>query len=416
MDHRKHNQENIWDDGAFGIGSTRPPRDHGGPSAVLLIAMICLCGLASALAVLDIHFFTSDEQAQPSTSSLSFFQTEETRESTAGTEPTVSDSSNLLLEQTPQGLDNIPQEGGLSWQEVYEQNIDSVVSVSCQLSGGSSSGTGVIFSQDGYIVTNCHVVENAQSISVLLTDQRSFTAQLIGADSVSDLAVLRIDAQDLTPARFGDSDQLRVGDAVAAIGDPLGIQLRGSLTDGIVSAINRDLEVQGRKLTLIQTNAALNSGNSGGPLLNCYGQVIGINTMKISLSGDTASVEGIGFAIPSATVKEVVDQLIGQGYVSGRASLGISGEEISSFYRRYYRFPAGLYITQVTEGSAADSAGIQPGDILISLDDQAITSQELLQTFLNAHSAGDPVELVIYRGGRQYALELKLDEAGNIPN
>jgi serine protease Do len=202
-----------------------------------------------------------------------------------------------------------------------------------------------------------------------------------------------------------------VGDSVAAIGNPLGEELRGTLTNGIVSAINRDVTSNGRTLTLIQTNAALNSGNSGGPLLNCYGQVIGINTLKIGAFTDEAGVEGLGFAIPSTTVKEIVEQLIHQGYVSGRPTLGITGEGLSSFYQYYYQMPAGLYITALEPGSPAERCGIEPGDLLISIDDHRITDEESYKTALYNYAIGDTVTVIIYRSGKQYSVSLTLHES-----
>jgi len=316
----------------------------------------------------------------------------------------------LQLQQTPQSQENIPVEGGLSLQEIYTQNIHSVVSISCTGYNSGSTGTGVILSTDGYIVTNAHVVDGAGSIDVQLTDNRILAATLIGSDEISDLAVLQIDANDLVPAQFGDSAQLRVGDTVAAIGDPLGVKYRGTYTDGIVSAINRDVDMDGRTMTLIQTNAALNSGNSGGPLINCYGQVIGINTMKIGAFADSAGVEGIGFAIPSVTVKDIVDQLITQGYVSGRPTLGIEGEALSSFYQHYYRLPAGLYITQVLPGSDAHAKGIQDGDMLLSVDDRRIATMDELKAVLFDREVGETVEAIIYRAGERYRVQLTLGE------
>ena len=301
-------------------------------------------------------------------------------------------------------------EGGLSLQEIYLKNIGSVVSISCTGYGSSSTGTGVVLSEDGYIVTNAHVVDGAGSVDVLLTDDRVFTASIIGSDEISDLAVLRVEATDLIPARFGDSTQLRIGDTVAAIGDPLGVKYRGTYTDGIVSAINRDVDMDGRTMTLIQTNAALNSGNSGGPLINCYGQVIGINTMKISAFTDSAGVEGIGFAIPSVTVKDIVDQLITQGYVSGRPTLGLEGETLSSFYQHYYRLPSGLYITGVEPGSDAEAKGIEHGDMLLSIDGNRILSMDQLKAVLFDREVGDTVEAVIFRSGQQYRVTLTLGE------
>ena len=235
----------------------------------------------------------------------------------------------------------------------------------------------------------------------------------MGVDSISDLAVLRIDAEDLIPAVFGNSDEAQVGDTVVAIGDPLGIELRGTMTDGIISAINRDVEVGGRVMSLLQTNAALNSGNSGGPLINCFGQVIGINTMKIGDYVSTSGVEGLGFAIPSATVKSIVDQLVSQGYVSGRPTLGLAGESLSVFYQHYYLLPSGLYINSVDPDGPAGQAGIEPGDILLSLDDQRIESQEDLDRFLFNHQVGDTVTVTIYRAGQQGSADITLAEATN---
>ena len=188
------------------------------------------------------------------------------------------------------------------------------------------------------------------------------------------------------------------------------MEYRGTYTDGIVSAINRDVDMDGRTMTLIQTNAALNSGNSGGPLINCYGQVIGINTMKIGAFTDSAGVEGIGFAIPSATVKDIVDQLITQGYVSGRPTLGLEGEALSSFYQHYYRLPAGLYITYVDPGSDAYLKGIENGDLLLSLNDQRITTMDELKALLFDREVGETVEAIIYRAGQQYRVSLTLSE------
>ena len=315
------------------------------------------------------------------------------------------------LHQSPASVSNVPQDGALSLQEIYMENIPSVVSIICNSHGSSSTGTGVILSENGYIVTNAHVVEDAVSVSVLLTDNRQFYATLIGSDEVSDLAVLRIEATDLIPAKFGDSGALRVGDTVAAIGDPLGVEFRGTYTNGIVSAINRDVELEGRTMTLIQTNAALNTGNSGGPLINCYGQVVGINTMKIGAFASASGVEGLGFAIPSTTVKDVVDQLVKQGYVSGRPTLGIRGEALPDLYQYFHHLPAGLLISSVEYDSDAYKVGIQKGDLLLSIGGTRVTSYDELRSALFAYQVGDTVEVVIFRGGQQYLVELTLSEA-----
>ena len=410
-----------WDDGSWQTGSTQPPKDRGAPMALLLILIIFLCGIITVLGILNVKLFTQLQSQEEVSTSISFTpeetaaaQVQETEPIAIleSTEPLVASSGDVSinLQESPLSVENIQQDQGLSLQTIYEINIPSVVSISCQTRGGSSSGTGVILSKNGYIVTNAHVVENATSVTVRLTDDRTYQASLVGADEISDLAVLYIAAEDLIPAQFGDSGSLRVGDTVTAIGDPLGVEFRGSFTDGIISAINRDVAIDGRTMSLIQTNAALNSGNSGGPLINCYGQVVGINTMKIGAFTDSAGVEGLGFAIPSATVKEIVDQIIEQGYVSGRPTLGISGDALSTFYQYYYRLPAGLYITGVAEGSYAAYYGIEPGDILMAIDDTRITDMDSLNTVLYNHQVGDVVTAVIYRGGQQYNVELTLTE------
>lgn len=404
-----------WDDSVYGTGRTEPPKHRSGLLAMMLILIIFLCGIITVLGILNVRLFQQLQNQDPAELAISFRDVETQPQETAAveTQPKVSPSrqaATINLQSSPASVENVPTEGGLSLQEIYERNIKSVVSINAILTGGSSTGTGVILTEDGYIVTNAHVVENAAAISVQLTDQDIFQAQVIGTDELSDLAVLKISASGLTPAQFGDSSSLRVGDMVVAIGDPLGVEFRGTYTDGIISGIDRDVDMDGRTMTLLQTNAALNSGNSGGPLINCYGQVIGINTMKIGAFTDKAGVEGLGFAIPSTTVKTIVDQLISQGYVSGRPTLGISGEGLSSFYQHYYRMPAGLYITQVSQSSEAYEKGVEEGDLLLSINDTPVTSMDDLKSTIFSCEVGQTVQVTIYRGGQQYLLELTLEE------
>ena len=410
MDEYLYDSQDSWE---YGTGSTQPPKSRGGLVAALLIAVIFLTGIVTVLGILNIRLVKQlgvPLQLPGRDAGISF--------SDAETRPLAMDPSEPALAADTYGMDlhSVPAapgpaaQGQLTLQQIYQQNIPSVVSISCHMSRGTSSGTGVVLTEDGYLVTNAHVVEGAFEISVLLTDGRQFAADMVGKDTVTDLAVLHIDADDLTPAVFGDSDQVQVGDSVVAIGDPLGVKLRGTMTDGIISAISRDLEVDGRVMTLLQTNAALNSGNSGGPLINLYGQVIGINTMKIGDYVSASGVEGLGFAIPSVTVKNIVEQLISQGYVSGRPLLGISGESLSPFYQHYYLLPAGLYVTAVETGSPADLAGILPRDILLTLDGESITSQEDLDRLLSERQVGDSVTLTLYRAGQQGRVELTLTE------
>ena len=420
MDERNNSFNDPWDRNIYETGSTNPPKQRGGLIAILLMLVIFLVGLSSVLGILNARL-ASQQPADPQNAGVAIFSPTGSLNTTTpssmeasvpATTPDTPKVPGLQLTPSPDSVENIPQEGGLSLQQIYSKAIDSVVSISCTLSNGTSSGTGVVLTQNGYIVTNSHVVENARSIEIRFTDDRVLPATVIGADAVSDLAVLYVQATDLSPAEFGDSSSLRVGDAVAAIGDPLGVELRGTMTDGIVSAINREVSVGNRTMTLIQTNAAMNSGNSGGPLLNCYGQVIGINTMKIGAFSDSAGVEGLGFAIPSTTVKEIIDQLITQGYVSGRPSLGITCENVPEAYQRYYRLPAGAYITEVAEGSTAQKAGLAVGDILLSIQGIRVTSVDELNSALLSLNAGDAVDIIIYRNQKQYSATLTLDEAG----
>ena len=416
------NRPEPWEQPYYETGSTHPPKRRTGTVlTILLAAVVLIGGVISCLSFFNIHLLRQShtDPQKDMDASVGFSQEQiDSQDYTCLAEEnppvdpdTLSDVT-LELNSAPQSVENIPQEGGLSLQAIYEKNIASVVSISCTSDNGASTGTGVVMSAKGYLVTNHHVVEDAREIQVLFSDNRMLSATCIGSDAVSDLAVLYVESETpLTAAEFGNSSALRVGDAVVAIGDPLGIELRGTMTNGIVSAINRDITSSGRTMTLIQTNAALNSGNSGGPLINCYGQVIGINTMKIGDYMSAAGVEGLGFAIPSTTVKEIVDQLITQGYVSGRPSLGISGQTVSGFEQLYYRLPQGIYITQVDEASDAAAKGIAPGDILLQLGNTRIIGTDSLQSALYAQEAGDVVTVIIYRSGRQYSLEITLGQS-----
>ena len=316
---------------------------------------------------------------------------------------------NIVSSQESSDTTFSDEEDALCLQDIYSSVIDSVVSISSMTSSGTSSGTGIIMSSDGYVITNHHVITGALVISVLTNDNQEFEAALVGSDEMSDLAVLKIDARGLQAAEFGDSSKLRVGDSVVAIGDPLGVQLRGTMTNGIISAINRDLSVGDRTMTLIQTNAALNNGNSGGPLINCYGQVIGINTVKMSsYYTATASVEGLGFAIPISVAKPIIDELIENGYVAGRPAIGISGDSLPSYYRTYYRLPEGVYVTSVNEGSDAKAKGIREGDIVTAINGEKICSIDELNTVKNQYAAGDEVTLTVYRSGTYYEVTVTL--------
>ena len=407
MNEKQFPFDSGWDDGVYGTGSTQPPKSHRAVIALLLVAVIFLGGIATGMSVLNVKLFRELHKKEDAlTVAYAVQSTQPEATQAADPLPDAPEGATLDLQEIP----GREAEEGLSLQQIYEQNIPSVVSITAVGTRTTATGTGVVLSEKGYLVTNYHVIEGAQSLRVKLTDERELTAKVVGSDPVSDLAVLYVAAENLVPAQFGDSDNLRVGDMVVAIGDPLGVELRGTMTDGIISAISRDVQVDGRSMNLIQTNAALNSGNSGGPLINSFGQVIGINTMKIGTFTDSTGVEGLGFAIPSATVQEVVNQLITQGYVSGRPWLGIQGESFSSYYRRFYQLPQGVYITEVEAGSPAQTAGLMRGDIITRADDSPVSDMETLNSLLYTHSAGDTMLLTVYRGGHQGNVEITLTE------
>ena len=413
------NQDRSVREGYYGTGDTTPPKDHVGVISLVLVLLVGISSLLSVLSLLNVKVFREPEPTELS-APVSFYVSAdgvlsaelEPREP-AVTEPQVLEGINTRLEITasPQSLENVAETpGAISWQEVYEKVLPSVVSITCSDGRSTSSGTGVIMDAGGYIITNAHVVEDAREILVLLTDGRELEAKCVGADVLSDLAVLRVGAGGLIPAVFGDSDKLRVGDEVVAIGDPLGVELRGTMTNGIISGINRDIKSGNRTLTLMQTTAALNTGNSGGPLVNCYGQVVGINTMKIGDYASESGVEGLGFAIPITSVQTVLEQLANQGYVAGRPDLGITGTAISTFYQFYYRMPAGILITAVDSGSDAAAQGLRRGDILMTLDGVAVTNLDILEQITYASSVGEKLEATVYRDGREYTLTITVGE------
>ena len=258
------------------------------------------------------------------------------------------------------------------------------------------SGSGIIVSEDGYIVTNQHVIEDASEITVILNTGDEFVATLVGSDSKSDLAVLKIDASNLTAAVLGDSSQVEVGDLAVAIGNPLGQELAGTVTSGVISALNRKMTVGNRSYTLLQTDAAINPGNSGGALVNKYGEVIGINSIKMSVTG----VEGIGFAIAISEVKPMIDDLISNGYVSGRSIIGIRLTESQN----------GLTVYSVVEGSGAEKAGIKVGDLIVKAEGKVVKTTEELNSVRDEKKPGEYITITVIREGELTDISVQLTE------
>ena len=294
----------------------------------------------------------------------------------------------------------LPAQGeALSYPQIYEQALPSAVSITSVTSAGSSAGSGVVLTEDGYLITNAHVVAGANAVTVLLHDNRRLPASLVGFDAVEDLAVLKVEAAGLTPASFGDSNTLRIGEPVAALGDSLGY--RSTFTDGIVSALDREVPVEGVTMTLIQTSAAINFGNSGGPLLNQYGQVMGINTVKIV--AEDGSAEGLGFAIPSRRVKYVADHLIaGEEIKAGRFGFTVNTVPLLG---------GGLELRDVERNSDAWAKGLRAGDVILTADGQTITDISVLTRLKLSLGAGDSVSLTYLRGGEHHTVDVELIEA-----
>ena len=293
----------------------------------------------------------------------------------------------------------------LTAKEVYDQVTPSVVAVLGQSQQMYSSGTGVIFSSDGYILTNCHVIAGCSRCQVWITDaygvDSEYEARVVGYDEDVDLAVLKIEGADLPAADFGVSDDLEVGDPVYAIGNPLGVKLRNTLTSGIVSATDRDVDVDGVTMTLIQTTAALNSGNSGGPLINQYGQVIGINTIKMMSDYDT--IEGLGFAIPSSLAIRWVNELIEFGELQPQPVLGVSIARIPDLLPDG---TVGLRVETVTPGLTGDRAGLKVGDYVVAFNGQNVFSVDQILVLRRELYVGDQVPIRIFRDGDYMELTL----------
>ena len=411
----------------MGRGRSRRRSNWLGTFVAILLLVILTCGVVYVTFFADVHvqrtgnglllYFGTRQAQLAETHTVSQSETPaqaETPEADissalaaqpAENPPSVEIESSPAAPATPASEDEA--DGALSLQEIYKKCIGSVVSITASAQSGKSSGTGIVLSADGYLITNHHVIENAQVIAVQTSDDRQFQASIIGSDEASDLAVLKVDATDLQPAEFGDSGKLAVGDRVVAIGDPLGAQLRGTMTSGIVSAINRDLEVNDRTMTLIQTDAALNNGNSGGPLINCYGQVIGINTMKLR-SYYSTTAEGLGFAIPMAVAKPILEELMENGYVAGRPAIGISYDTLPLAFRIYYNLPEGVYISAVYDGSDAQAKGVAAGDIITAVNGMRVTSIDELNRVKNQFTAGDSITLTLYNGGNYRDVEVTL--------
>ena len=306
----------------------------------------------------------------------------------------------------------------MSPAEVYASTVNSVVSINCsavstnifgQQTESASSGSGFIYTADGYIVTNQHVVANASSINVTLYNGDTYPATLVGSDSDYDVAVLKIDAKDLPAVTLGNSTDVNVGDTVMAIGNPLG-ELTFSMSSGIVSCVNRAINVEGTPFNMIQVDASINPGNSGGPLMNLYGEVVGIVSAKYSSYADT-TVEGLGFAIPINDVQSIISDIMEKGSVNDKAYMAITAGTMTQQMAAQYKINAteGVFVYSVEDGGAGDKAGLKLGDVITKLNDTQITSMEDLSAAKKGFKAGDTVTLTVLRDGQEITTQLTFD-------
>ena len=346
--------------------------------------------------------------------------------SDSGTSASTSDSApTLQINSKPESdssnsSDNYDTADGMAGEDIYKKVNPSVVSVISTTAEGTGSGSGVIMSKDGYIITNNHVVDGAQSVSVQLSDGTSLDAKIIGTDEQTDLAVIKVTpTTELTAAEFGDSDELEPGEYAYAIGSPGGVQFANTITGGRISAINRDLTVNDRVMTLIQTDASINNGNSGGALINKYGQVVGITSAKLSGNAfGSATVEGMGFAIPINTAKDIVDELIQNGYVSGRPSIGITGQNVESADGKV----SGVQVYSIDSRAKAASEGLQVGDVITAVDGTPTPDMDKVNELKQDKKAGDKLTLSVYRISTGKTLNITItltdshDLEGNDPN
>ncbi len=375
----------------------QPPKKKGRAGRRLAVA-------AGGVAAAAILFFGGAAVG----SMLGDFDTGERTDSGAATQfPTV--QSAITIAEAPEGLESVP--GDI----IYERVNPSVVSITATslTSNGGALGSGIVMSEDGYIVTNHHVTEEMDKFIVMLSDGSELNASLVAGDADTDVAVLKAETggRKLTVPEFGDSDALKPGEAAYAIGTPTAYRLTNTITTGSISAINRNITINDKVMTLIQTDAAINSGNSGGALVNKYGQVVGITNAKLSSNffSSNASYEGLGFAIPMNTAKGIVDELMTNGYVAGRPSIGISGYEISEAVAQYNDVPQGVLIQSVDSRAKAYGQGLEVRDIITGINGTTITTMDEINKVKNQFQAGDTVTLTIYRMSVGKTLDMKVE-------
>lgn len=412
-----HDAGKTAEDGVFGVPVVTREKKKDYKKIVPILCAVCAVvgGLIGGM-ISGVIVRKSD--SQPETASLQSVYSNETT-----TQQSIPAAAETTTQKAPDGESTTVKSGTytssenepspeftFSAKEIYQYNVDSVVSIEVSKQGGKSYGTGFIISEEGYIVTNYHVVDGAKSVLVTLYDDRQCTATIVGYEEMNDIAVLQIKPDGAIQSLvYGVSSDLSVGDPVYIIGNPLG-DLTFTLTTGVVSALNRLVDTgSGMQINMFQTDAAVNSGNSGGPVFDEHGYVVGIASAKYA----SAAIEGLSFCIPIDDVRSMIDEIINKGYVSGKPEIGVSvyDREVTDYgFIQSTRSISGAKIAAVGSDTAAEKAGLQVGDIIVGLDGEAVTSVSVLRTLLADHRSGDTVKLTVSRNGRQIDVSVTFDE------
>ncbi len=398
----------------YNVGGSEPPKKKGGVSGKVVVAAALVCALIGGAVGGGAVLLTRHDRNTEDNAVL---------EASTSEEDSSTDDNSVVRSKTIDVTTNSTSTK-MTPQDVYENYVNAVVLVYNQgttstywgQTESQSSGSGMIISKDGYVLTNNHVVEGAEKLTVMTTSGEEYDATVIGADEVNDVALLKIEGdEDFPTVSIGDSDQIEVGEQLCAIGNPLG-ELTNTLTVGYVSALDREISESstGTTINMFQTDCAINSGNSGGPIFDMNGNVVGITTAKYSSSGysNAASVEGIGFCIPINDAMSIVNDLMQYGYVKGRVSMGVSVRAMDTTVAQYYNLPTGVYVAGVTSGSAAENAGIQEGDMICAIDGDETASVAALKQKLKDYKPGDTATVSIYRSstGEKLDVTITFDE------
>ncbi len=411
--------QNPYQTGVDGNQSSQEPKKNkktkkSGIRTIIAVAFVCI--LVGALVGGGVMYLVGHVTSAEGTVAAENLPIEESVTEIGGEveaaeeEPTAFNSTTIEITTNSESTNMTPK-------DVYENYVNAVVAIANegtstnifgQVSATASTGSGMIISSDGYILTNNHVVEDAEKLTVTMTSGEEYEATLIGGDSDNDVALIKIEGTDFPTVSIGDSDEIQVGDQLCAIGNPLG-ELTNTLTVGYVSALDREINENGIPINMFQTDCAINSGNSGGPIFDMNGNVIGITTAKYSTSSSySASIEGIGFCIPINDAMDIVSDLLQYGYVRGRVSMGIMCQAISATVTQYYNLPAGIYVSYVDAGSAAETAGLKQGDIICAIDSTETTSVTELKVLLKEYSPGDTATLTVYQNETRQIVEMEI--------